>query len=149
MITMKTYLTVIMSLMTTYIGFQFHVSPNRDSWTLASEKQDSSRYRVYKIDSINDYYLIYARRGHSIFKIVSKKERTNKCSGIVVDDFYKFRLHSMMKVNGRSIIPANEIMELSGWRIDNSTTVNFEGDSIRDLYYGDNIKGLCFIKKNQ
>jgi hypothetical protein len=37
--------------------------------------------------------------------------------------------------------------QLSGWRIDNNTTVNFEGDSIRDLYNGNNIKGIYFIKK--
>jgi hypothetical protein len=53
----------------------------------------------------------------------------------------------MLSVNGHSIIPANQIYEMSGWRIDESTTIDFEGDPIRDLYTADNIKGLCFIKK--
>jgi len=66
---------------------------------------------------------------------------------VIVNRFYKFKLHSILSVNGQMVIPANEIMEISGWRIDELTTIDFEGDSIRDLYYADNIKGLCFINK--
>jgi len=109
--------------------------------------KDSAKYKVCKIDSINSYYIIYAKQGHVLFKIISKIDSIEKCKDLIVNKVYNFQLHSILSVNGRPIIPANQIMELSGWRIDQSTIIAFEGDSIRDLYYADNIKGLCFIKK--
>ncbi len=114
-----------------------------------SATKDSTKYKVYKIDSINNYYLIYAKKGHSLFKIISKKESMNHCKTLIINKWYKLQLHSILSVNGHTIIPANQIMEFSGWGIDETTTIAFEGDSIRDLYYADNIKGLCLIKKKK
>jgi hypothetical protein len=143
---MKPLLLSIISLIIICFELKAHDSSNH-YYKPNSAKHDSSNYKVYQIDSINNYYLIYAKKGDALFKIVSKKESIKKCNGIIVNHVYKFQLHSMLFVNGQSIIPANQINEISGWRIDESTTINFEGDSIRDLYYADNIKGLCFIKK--
>lgn len=142
---MKNIIVLILPLITCF-ELQFHNSSNPNSNTLDLVKQDSIKYKVYKIDSINNYYLIYVKQGRNIFKIVSKKEKIEKCNLIAVDNEYKIHLHSMLSVNGHSIIPPNAINEISGWRVDDSTTINFEGDSIRDLYYADNIKGLCLIK---
>lgn len=139
---MKTILITIVALFTFCLGVKSNSCLNLCS----SVRQDSVNYKVYKIDSINNYYLIYAKKGHTLFKIISKKESSKKCNRIKVNKVYKFQLHSILTVNGRSVIPANQIMELSGWRIDQSTTIDFEGDSIRDLYNADNIKGICFIK---
>jgi hypothetical protein len=122
------------------------VPQNSGSLTIGQKKQDSMRYKVYKIDSVNNYYILYARYSHSVFKIISKKETGGACKGIVVNGSYKFHLTSILSVNGVSIVPSNQIYELSGWKIDNATTISFEGDSIRDLFYADNIKGLCFTK---
>jgi hypothetical protein len=108
--------------------------------------QDTTMYKVYKIDSINNYYLIYARRGNSLFKIVSEKIRVEQCRCISQGNEYTFQLHSMSHINGKPITPPASAMEVSGMYVDKTTIINFEGDSIRDLYYGDNIKGLCFTK---
>lgn len=124
-----------------------HSSANNLFCQHFSNRRDTINYKVYKIDSINNYYLIYANRGKELFKIIVKKERVKRGKKIMVNKFYPFHLQSILSVNGQSIIPANQIMELSGWRIDDSTTIRFEGDSIRDLYHADNIHGLYFTKK--
>ena len=111
----------------------------------SSTEQDSVLYNVSKIDSINNYYLIYARQGKYVYKIVSEKMVQPNCLDIKVGDSYRFDLRSVFEVNGRRIIPANAIYELTGWQIDKSTVITFEGDSIRDIFYATNIKGLCFV----
>lgn len=128
----------------------FYASSNQYFYLPWSVKQDSLNYKVYRIDSINSYYIIYVKKGQTLYKIVSQKkkgERVKNCNKIIINNFYEFHLHSMLFVNGHSSIPANQKYEISGWRIDDSTTIAFEGDSIRDLYYADNIKGLCIVKK--
>jgi hypothetical protein len=109
-------------------------------------KTDSNSYRVYKIDSINSYYLIYAKKSDTLYKIVSKKEKCENCNMIYVNGVYLFKLHSSLYLNGKPIIPPASRLEISGLAYDKFTEIKFEGDSIRDLYYADNIKGLCFIK---
>jgi hypothetical protein len=52
----------------------------------------------------------------------------------------------MLNINGHSAIPLNQINEISGWKVDKNTTIIFEGDSIRDLFTAENVKGLCIIK---
>jgi hypothetical protein len=111
--------------------------------------QDSKKYRVYKIDSINDYYIIYAKKEKTIYKIISKKDNSYTKNKIRINKFYRFNLRSMLMVNGKSVIPTNQINEITGWRVDKNTTINFEGDSIRDIYISDDIKGLCLIKKTK
>jgi hypothetical protein len=143
---MRTGLVSIVPLII-FVELILHSPPNHYLNSLNLVKKDSNNYQVYKIDSINNYYIIYAKSGVKLFKIVSPKFKINQCNKIIVDNVYKFHLHSMLYVNGHSIIPANQKFEISGWRIDDSTTIDFEGDSIRDLYYADNVKGLCIIKK--
>jgi len=108
--------------------------------------QNTTAYRVYKIDSIKSYYLIYAQKDQLRYKIVSKKANV-ECRSIVVNRLYDFELHSMTQINGVSITPSASKYEVSGMSVDDSTTVNFEKDTQWDLYYANNIKGLCFTKK--
>lgn len=138
---MKTIFIIIL-LLISYIT----IGSNNSNYLL---QQKSIKYKVYKIDSLNNYYLIYAKNENAIFKIVSKKDNSIKKCKIRINKFYKFNLHSILKAKGISIIPANQIYEVSGWRVDDNTNIDFEGDSIRDLYIGDNIKGLYFIKKRK
>ena len=104
---------------------------------------DTIECLVYKIDSINNFDIIYARNKNSIFKIVSKKSTNETCNKIRIGEYYKIMLHSIFTENGTRIIPSNSIIGLSGWRIDSNTYIRFEGDSIRDIFIADNIKGLC------
>lgn len=117
--------------------------------TGAKYSEDSISYKVYKIDSINSYYLIYANRKDSLYKIVSKKESVKNCNPIQKDHQYNFKLHSALanrRIGGKEILPQNSLL-VNCFFYDESTSICFEGDSIRDLHYADNIKGLCFKEK--
>ncbi len=107
-----------------------------------------SSYLVYKIDSVNSYYIIYAKKDGGRYKIVSKKENIDKCKCIKINENYNFLLHSglssKVRIGNLSFSP-NETKEVTCFAYDKTTTICLEGDTIKDLYYADNIKGLCFV----
>lgn len=104
-------------------------------------------YHVYKLDSINNYYLIYAKKQDTIYKVVSKKEKLANCKMININSDYEFTLHSMRDsapvINGIKMTPVN-YMDINCYQFDENTSICKEKD-IYDLYFSDNIKGLCFI----
>lgn len=108
-------------------------------------------YRVYKIDSINTYYVIYATHANAKFKIISKKDY-KKCSNkIQVDGQYAFHLHSLWTtpeyINGQDVSLQNT-PHITCMTFDDSTKICIDRDSlIYDLFTCDNINGLCFLKK--
>jgi arginine deiminase len=106
----------------------------------------STDYKVYKIDSLNNYYLIYAKRSDSLYKIVSKKITTSKCKQVKVGKSYNFELYSVwnngVSINGVNIAPGL-IPNVECMGFDSVTTICIERDSINDLYIANNLKGLC------
>ena len=101
-------------------------------------------YWVYKIDSVNSYYLIYAKKRNELYKIVSKKGSIKKCEKIMVGKGYDFQLFSFLDqqvvING-TVIPSRSSY-INGYGFDDSTTIHLERDSISDLYGARNIYGL-------
>lgn len=107
-------------------------------------------YTVYKIDSINSYYLIYAKKGDSIYKIVSKKVKITKCSKVTTNHNYAFKLHSSLynkQIGTKKILAQNSLL-VNCFYYDKVTSICLEGDSIRDLYSAENLKGLYYQSKN-
>lgn len=100
-------------------------------------------FEVVKIDSIDDKYLIYAKRNDSIWKIVSSKNKVNNnCFNIIKkDDFYNFKIKSLF--DDRFF----QKRDIAGIRY-NGTIIKLS-DSLEnviwDLYISENIQGLCFI----
>ena len=125
-------------------GFLSHLGAKKISNRREAPQEDTV-YKVYRIDSLHNFYVIYARHHFHIYKIVSQKSN-NDCRDITVDSAYAFQLHSYLFVNEKPVIPANEAAEFSGFMVDNNTLIRFEGDSIRNLFFADNIKGLCFVQ---
>lgn len=109
-------------------------------------KISSEQYKVYKIDSINKYYLIYAKRNDTLYKIVSEKDSNYLCRNIKLNKMYAFKLRSMInnlpKINNVSLY----VYTINCYSFDEETSICLEKDSIRNLYFPENIKGLCFIK---
>lgn len=103
-------------------------------------------YTVYKIDSLNNYYLLYVKKNDSLYKIVSKKTGFTKCEKIKINNHYKFKLHSIfkegLKLNGNPVL----LGQVDCIGFEQNTYICIERDSINDLHYADNIIGLCFIK---
>lgn len=113
-----------------------------------SSNQQLTTFRVYKIDSINSYYLIYAKKGVSIYKIVSKKVRVTKCDKININSNYGFKLHSSLhdrQIGAMKFLAQNSLL-VNCFYYDKLTSICLEGDSIRDLYSAENLKGLCFTR---
>lgn len=127
----------------------FYSGCSRQNSAFSSQIQDSNLYFIYKIDSINSYYIIYAKHSNNNYKIVSFKGGAYDCKNIIVNNSYKLKLHSMFILNGTSIIQASSMYELSGWKFDDSTTIDFESGTKWGLFFSDNIKGLCYIKDKQ
>ncbi|NOY47694.1 MAG: hypothetical protein GXO84_05780 [Chlorobi bacterium] len=109
-----------------------------------------SAYIVYKIDSINNFYLIYAKDKKQRYKIISKKIAIYNCNKIKLDSSYSFNLKLLSVVSkptgNEKIIPVNYMDMERCVQIDNETEIYTE-PSI-EVYSSKSIKGLCFVGHN-
>lgn len=107
-------------------------------------------YNVYKIDSINDYYLIYAKKKENLFKIVSEKDYTRNCDIIKKGQEYNFKLNSLTSqsptINGIKTAPVT-IVNVMCHEFKKDTRICTDRENgIYDLYFAENVKGLCLIE---
>jgi hypothetical protein len=123
--------------------------------TGAAYNNTDSLFNVFKIDSINAYYLIYAKKDKSIYKIVSKKETIIGSIKIEPRNRYYFKLYSIIsnrKVASTSILPQNSLL-VNCYSFDDTTQICLENGQLRELYLVENLKGLFLIetekKKNK
>jgi hypothetical protein len=98
-------------------------------------------YTVTRIDSINNIYLIYAKKDSLLFKIASVKESVENCSYIKINGKYGLRLHSLFakQIAGHEIMPSCLVTSVDY----NGTTLSKEIGCVDDLFFADNVKGLC------
>jgi len=105
-----------------------------------------SYYSVSRLDSIGNYYLIYAMRNDSVFQIASEKKRVANCDPIRVNSKYLFKLKSRIftgEVNGKGITNAtHDLVKCVG--LDHDTEVCFDDNCVQDLFYTKNMEGLCY-----
>lgn len=135
------------------------IGENQNSTAISyGESTDNEMYNVEKIDSINSYFLVYLKNKDSWFKLISHKDYSKfssdfsgqACAKDSVDlkvysnsvmirkeTFYEFELISLL-----CMFPYLSRHDVMGYRLDDSTTVYLEGDSIVDLFYARNMKGL-------
>ncbi|SIT26013.1 hypothetical protein SAMN05421786_11712 [Chryseobacterium ureilyticum] len=104
------------------------------------------QYRVYKIDSLNNFYLIYAKKDKELYKIVSKKVSNNSCNKVLKPgSSYDFIIHSINKnapvIGGIKIAPINSA-DINCYQFDKETSICKEA-GVNDLYFADNIIGKC------
>ncbi|PNW25597.1 hypothetical protein [Formosa algae] len=116
-----------------------------DKNTKAEMISDSSdnKYKVFKIDSIEGIYMIYALKSGKYHKIISQNSDSinSNWKPILPNVIYEFELDTLI-----SQIGVYEHMSGLVWT-DDGPTIDFEGDSIRDLYTSPNIKGLYYNPK--
>ncbi len=107
----------------------------------------SECYRIKNIDSINNYYIIRAVRNDSIFNVISKKEKNEKCKNkILKNKNYNLYLHSVFK-DVQPAILKNNLYQVTSWAIDDSLSINI--DSIQNYYTTKSIIGICDTKATQ
>lgn len=118
---------------------------------LTNQAKDLS-YLVKKIDSKNNWHIIYASKQDSLFKIIVEKEinTTYNCDKIKVGGYYNFKLHSrkveVVEINGVKVQPVNHL-DIQCYSYDKETSICIEPKKgIYDLYHAENLKGLCLVK---
>ena len=133
------------------IDVLFSCTSNRHikSGTNRNDLSDNKTFKVYKIDSLNCYYLIDAQKLDSLFKFVSKNKDCTKRNLINVGGHYPFLLKSIWNtpviIEGTNVSPSS-VYSVNCINFDDSTRICLERDSISDLYTASNVQGLCFIK---
>lgn len=115
--------------------------------TIYDKKSDF--YRISKLDSINTYFLIYATKKDSTYKIVSNKDYAKNCNKIKVGSSYQLHLKSLKDnapiINGIKMTPVN-YLDIKCFQFDETTQICKE-DGIYDLYFTDDIRGICLISR--
>ncbi len=120
-------------------------SPTKRINNSVEDQQHS--YMVYKLDSINSYYLIYARSKDSLYKIVSEKTVASAGEQIRPNGRYAFNLRSRLSAfRIGNVLVSPQSSNVNCFAFDEETNICLEGDSIRDLYQAENVKGLSFLK---
>lgn len=121
------------------------------SFTKKSNDCNYIDYTVIKIDSIKNWYLIYATRNDSVFKIVSIKNQTCKCEIISMGKRYRLklqkRIENVLSKDGLKILPMN-YSDIQGLAFDQNTDVFMPAEKgTYGLYSCENIEGLCFVQE--
>ena len=111
--------------------------------------KNDSLYEIYKIDSINTFYIVYAKRKDTKFKIVSKKTNSTNCNKILVGSSYNLKLKSILKQEvklGDKTFSSSANLLVTCFTFEENTKICREKD-ITDLHNAENLSGLCFIEK--
>ncbi|MGV0923457.1 hypothetical protein [Empedobacter tilapiae] len=109
--------------------------------------ENELNYKVEKIESLNNWNIIYLNRGNSKYKLVSLKKENRECNKIKVGKTYSFILHSRGEnppvINGIKLKPIN-YLDINCYSYDSETEICIDPEKgINDLYSAENLNGLC------
>jgi hypothetical protein len=118
------------------------------SYAEKSNSYTDLSYKICKIDSVKNWYIIYAERNDSIFKIVSMKKTENQCEMISVGKRYDLllrkRLENTLSRYGLKLIVMSSFDIQGGTTFDPDTDVYIEYEKgVFGLYTCSNLYGLC------
>ncbi|MFV0404831.1 MAG: hypothetical protein ACK5KV_12995 [Bacteroides graminisolvens] len=107
---------------------------------------------LLKIDEINEvksFYIIYAQRNDSIFKIVSKKrdKPNNLHKKIKVGESYLLNLRVIFPLDSILGFKVMNPLDVSNIVLEDGFTVRIEESSHYKIYESDNLKGLYYEEK--
>lgn len=104
-------------------------------------------YTVYKIDSINSYYLLYLRKKNKKFKVISSKTTNKKCRKTAIGDKIDVALESILdrkiKLGEGTITSSNNALVNCFYFEGNTKICKEEEEGIYDLFVTKNLNGLC------
>ena len=105
----------------------------------------NKEFKIVKIDSIKNVYMIYAERNDSVFKIISIKEDIGYCQCL--------RLNSVYVLSVVSYFPPIVIKErIAGVRYGDTQINRVEENDgknvLKDLYLSNDIKSKCYVREN-
>lgn len=113
-------------------------------------KNETFQYEIEKIDSINNWYILNAKKNDTVYKIISKKINlaNGKCEKIKIGEKYRFSLHSRNEnpptINGVKLRPQN-YLDIRCYSFDEKTEICIEPEKgIYNLYFTKELQGLCY-----
>lgn len=111
-------------------------------------------FEVYKIDSVDNFYLIYAKKDGWEYKILSEKSNGKLCNELVaVNKKFDFKLRSAKEVTvGAADSIRNVYLFNVSCLVYNDTTeicIEHKEGMIAGLFIADNIRGLCLQSGKQ
>ena len=130
----------------TVLFLQLSCSDHKQKVVLNPEKNVDDLYSVYKIDSINNYYLIYALRKNIHYKIISQKKPDAKGELVKKGNYYDFKIFSILHFIDDSIPIIGSVGCI--YVAENTKICVETEDSIYDVFHAKNIKGLYFENIN-
>lgn len=115
--------------------------------SLNSEKQ--IKYKVYKIEKLNSYYLVYCEKGGEKYKIVSKEPKNEDHKAfkkIKIGESYNLKLVSYPDYS-KNKDPLTGFSPLVNCFTFDSATNICKGQGVNGLYTTRNLIGLYYIKQ--
>jgi hypothetical protein len=101
-------------------------------------KFGNNKFVINNIDSIQSLYIIYAKRHDSIIKIVSKMEKIDNCSPVIIGQAYDLKVRSLLENHASK-------RHIGGIKV-NNVLVKLEGKEVTwDLFICEDLKGLCYV----
>ncbi len=101
----------------------------------------SFKFEIVKIDSIDNIYLVYAKRNDSIVKIVSLKQKVKNCNQVLIGNKYNFKIESFFSKN------YHQKLDIKGFKVSNTIIKLEKNGVIWDLFSTINLEGLCYIEE--
>jgi hypothetical protein len=128
-------------------------SNSTDKMAKSSIRYEQVSYEVYKIDSVHSYYLIFAKRDDSLFKIVSKKDSSLAYRKIQAGQKYNLTLNSLWNQDiwiGNTNVKPSLTPNVTCLGFDDSTSICIDREhAIYDLFVTPSLKGLCYTGANK
>lgn len=131
---MKSLGKVSILIMTIFLHYCF------TSNTANRSRESTSTYLIKSIDSVDNWYLIYAAKKHSFYEIVVRKEKqlSLKCkSPISVGESYRLELHSRKDevpvINGLKIKPMN-YLDIQCYSYEKNTVICIDPKKVFMIY---------------
>lgn len=99
-----------------------------------------NKYQVTKVDTLKSGFVLHSKKNDSLFIILSVRSNiTKSCEKIKVGAYYDFNLKVLFPNTSKSTVPIDSILL-------KEIEIKSEGISINDIYFSENLKGLCYIR---
>jgi hypothetical protein len=119
-----------------------------NEFNLFGQNKNENNFLIKQIKSKKSWYIIYAVKNDSLYKIVSKKVdyQNKECKKIQIGKYYNFIIQSNIPViDGVKMLPTN-YLDVKTPFYDKKSVFSIEPENgIFDSYQAKNLWGLCLI----
>ena len=105
-----------------------------------------SLYHVYKIDSVENVYTVYASRMDRKYKLVSLRDTANTCRTIKLGGYYQLMINSATEITIKEVKISLKSTPHVGYFSFYGAPIALEWETGRELFGSPNLKGLCYVE---